>query len=166
MIDITSAQWQAWLQLFGWPSVRILAFLTASPIWSWSSVPRQFKLLFGVAMAFAIAPSLPPMPSVPLFSLESVGIMLQQILIGAAMGLVLRIMIAVVINAGEYISMQMGLGFATFFSPDSGTNTMVLSRFLEMITLLMFLALNGHLITRDPGLDLRGAPGGRHFDRR
>ncbi|WFF42831.1 flagellar biosynthetic protein FliR [Salinicola endophyticus] len=147
MIDITSAQWQAWLQLFGWPSVRILAFLSASPIWSWSSVPRQFKLLFGVAMAFAIAPSLPPMPSVPLFSLESVGIMLQQILIGAAMGLVLRIMIAVVINAGEYISMQMGLGFATFFSPDSGTNTMVLSRFLEMITLLMFLAMNGHLIT-------------------
>jgi flagellar biosynthetic protein FliR len=95
----------------------------------------------------AIAPALPPMPAIPLFSLASFGIMLQQILIGIAMGLVLRIMIAVVQTAGEFISMQMGLGFATFFQPDAGTNTMVLSRLLELLTLLMFLAMDGHLIT-------------------
>lgn len=146
MIDITSAQWQAWLQLFFWPTVRILAFVMASPLWGMPSVPRQFKVLFGVGLAFAIAPALPPMPNVPLFSLASVGIMLQQLLIGVAMGMVLRIMIAVVQTAGEFISMQMGLGFASFYTPDSGTNTMVLSRLFEMLTLLMFLALNGHLI--------------------
>ncbi|WP_110665426.1 flagellar biosynthetic protein FliR [Salinicola halophilus] len=147
MIEITSAEWQSWIQLLWWPLLRILAFLMASPLWGWSSLPRQFKLLFGVAMTIAIAPTLPPMPDIALVSLESVALTLQQLLIGIAMGLVLRIMIAVVQTAGEFISMQMGLGFASFFTPDSGTNTMVLSRFLEMITLLMFLALDGHLIS-------------------
>lgn len=147
MIEITSAQWQSWLQLLWYPLVRILAFVMASPLWGWSSLPRQFKLLFGVALAIAIAPTLPAMPDVALFSVEGVGVMAQQVLIGVAMGLVLRIMIAVVQTAGEFISMQMGLGFASFFTPDSGTNTMVISRFLEMITLLMFLALDGHLIS-------------------
>lgn len=147
MIDITYAQWQGWIQLFFWPTVRILAFFMASPLWSTPSVPRQVKLLFGVGIALAIAPSLPPMPVIPLFSVESIGIMLQQILIGIAMGMVLRIMIAVVQTAGEFISMQMGLAFATFYQPDAGTNTMVISRLLEMLTLLMFLAMNGHLIS-------------------
>lgn len=147
MIDITSAQWQGWLQLFFWPTVRILAFFMASPLWSLPSVPQPVKVLFGVGIALAIAPALPPMPAIPLVSLESFGLMLQQILIGVAMGLVLRIMIAVVQTAGEFISMQMGLGFATFYQPEAGTNTMVISRMLEMLTLLMFLAMNGHLVT-------------------
>jgi len=147
MIDITSAQWESWIRLFFWPTVRILAFFMASPLWSLPSVPTPVKALLGAAIAVAIAPALPPMPAIPLFSLASFGIMLQQILIGIAMGLVLRIMIAVVQTAGEFISMQMGLGFATFFQPDAGTNTMVLSRLLEILTLLMFLAMNGHLIT-------------------
>ncbi|WP_303856096.1 flagellar biosynthetic protein FliR [Salinicola salarius] len=147
MIDITSAQWESWIRLFFWPTVRILAFFMASPLWSLPSVPTPVKALLGAAIAVAIAPALPPMPAIPLFSLASFGIMLQQILIGIAMGLVLRIMIAVVQTAGEFISMQMGLGFATFFQPDAGTNTMVLSRLLEILTLLMFLAMDGHLIT-------------------
>ncbi|GHB08610.1 flagellar biosynthetic protein FliR [Salinicola rhizosphaerae] len=147
MIDITSAQWQSWITLFFWPTVRILAFLMASPLWSTSAVPRQVKLLFGMAIALAIAPTLPPMPDIPLFSLTGLVVMLQQLLIGIAMGMVLRIMIAVVQTAGEFISMQMGLGFATFYQPEAGTNTMVLSRFLEIMTLLMFMAMNGHLIS-------------------
>ncbi|WP_251978172.1 flagellar biosynthetic protein FliR [Salinicola avicenniae] len=146
MIDITYAQWQGWLQLFFWPTLRILAFTMASPLWSMPSLPRQVRVLFGVGIAVAIAPALPAMPTIPIVSLEGLGLMVQQILIGVAMGLVLRIMIAVVLTAGEFISMQMGLGFATFYQPDSGTNTMVLSRILEMFTLLMFLAMNGHLI--------------------
>ena len=66
-------------------------------------------------------------------------------LIGIALGMVLRVTIAVVQAAGEFIGLQMGLAFATFFTPGVG-NSMVLSRIFQMITLLMFLALNGHLI--------------------
>jgi hypothetical protein len=42
---------------------------------------------------------------------------------------------------GDICGMQMGLAFATFFSADTSTNSLVLSRYLGMITILMFLAL-------------------------
>ena len=74
--------------------------------------------------------------------------MVEQTLIGVAMGLALRVMFTVVQAAGEFIGLQMGLAFATFVSPD-GANTMILSRLFYMITLLMFLAVNGHLIVID-----------------
>jgi flagellar biosynthetic protein FliR len=40
----------------------------------------------------------------------------------------------------------MGLSFATFFDPGSGGNTMVLARLLNVIAMLIFLALDGHLM--------------------
>lgn len=40
----------------------------------------------------------------------------------------------------------MGLAFATFFSPDSGANTMILSRVLYAFSLLFFVAIDGHLL--------------------
>ena len=76
----------------------------------------------------------------------SVGIIAEQMVIGVAIGLVMHILFAIVQAAGDFIGLKMGLAFASFFDTASGTNIMVLSRILYMITLLMFLALNGHLM--------------------
>ncbi len=49
-------------------------------------------------------------------------------------------------QAGEIIGLQMGLSFASFFDRAAGGQTMVLSRFLNLIAMLLFLALDGHLL--------------------
>ncbi|SES01255.1 flagellar biosynthetic protein FliR [Vreelandella subterranea] len=146
MVEVTFAQLQAWLVAFIWPFARITAFMAASPLWGHSSVPNQAKISLAAVVAVVIAPVLPPMPEVPLMSWAGAGIMVEQILIGIAIGLVMHIVFAVVQAAGEFIGLQMGLAFASFFDAASGTNIMVLSRILYMVTLLMFLALNGHLM--------------------
>ncbi|TDX30974.1 flagellar biosynthetic protein FliR [Modicisalibacter xianhensis] len=146
MVEVTFDQLQAWLVAFLWPFVRLTAFIMAAPLWGHTSIPRQVKIGFAAVLAFVIAPTLPPLPDVPIISWPSLGIMVEQMLIGVAIGLVMRVTLAVVMAAGEYIGLQMGLAFATFFSPDIGAQSMVLSRFLYMITLLMLLAFNGHLI--------------------
>lgn len=146
MVEVTFDQLQGWLLMFLWPFTRITGFLAASPLWGHSSVPNQAKVGLAALVAMAIAPLLPPLPEVPLVSWAGLGIMVEQMLIGIAMGLVMRVTFAVVMATGEFIGLQMGLAFATFFDPSSGTNMVVLSRFLYMVTLLMFLAFNGHLI--------------------
>ncbi|MFC3285178.1 flagellar biosynthetic protein FliR [Litchfieldella rifensis] len=146
MVEVTFAQLQGWLMLFLWPFVRITAFLMAAPLMGHSSVPRQAKIGLAALLTVVVGPNLPPLPDAPLMSWASLGIMVEQMLIGIAIGLIMRVMFAVVQAAGEFIGLQMGLAFATFFSPDTGANTMILSRLLYMITLLMFLAFNGHLI--------------------
>ena len=145
MVEVTFAQLQGWLVAFFWPFVRITAFMTATPLWGHSSIPTPAKVSLAAVIAIVIAPVLPPMPAVPLMSWAGLGI-IEQMLIGIAIGLVMHVVFAVVQAAGEFIGLQMGLAFASFFDMSSGTNIMVLSRILYMITLLMFLAFNGHLM--------------------
>ncbi|HSP58486.1 MAG TPA: flagellar biosynthetic protein FliR [Halomonas sp.] len=146
MIEVTFDQLQGWLVAFLWPFTRITAFMAASPLWGHSSVPNQVKVALAALVSVVIAPLLPPLPDVPVVSWAGVGILAEQMLIGVAMGLVMRVTFAAVQATGEFIGLQMGLAFATFFDPNSGTNMVVLSRILYMISLLMFLAFNGHLI--------------------
>ncbi|GEK48004.1 flagellar biosynthetic protein FliR [Halomonas pacifica] len=146
MVEITFAQLQAWLVAFLWPLMRISGFMLAAPLWGHSSVPNPVKIAFAVLVTVAAAPLLPPLPQVPLISWASLGIVVEQLIIGIAIGLVMQVTLAVVQATGEFIGLSMGLAFATFFDPSSGTNTMVLSRVLYMITLLMFLAFDGHLV--------------------
>ncbi len=49
-------------------------------------------------------------------------------------------------TASEFVGLQMGLSFASFFDPSAGANTAVLSRLFNMVAMLTFLALDGHLL--------------------
>ncbi|MCE8040533.1 flagellar biosynthetic protein FliR [Halomonas daqingensis] len=146
MVEVTFDQLHGWLVLLLWPFVRILAFFQAAPLWGHTSVPNQAKIALAFLITVVIAPVLPPMPDVPLVSWAGFGIMVEQMLIGIAIGLVMHVVFAVVQAAGEFIGLQMGLAFATFFDAGSGTNSMILSRIFFMVALLMFLALGGHLM--------------------
>ncbi|RUO59045.1 flagellar biosynthetic protein FliR [Pseudidiomarina insulisalsae] len=146
MLSITSGQLETWITLFFWPFCRFMGLFLIAPVLSHSSVPRVVKIGLCALLALALAPLLPPPPQVPLFSWASAGIVLEQLLIGVTIGFVLQVLFAAVQAAGEFIGLQMGLAFATFFAPDSGTNTMILSRVLYTFALLLFLAIDGHLL--------------------
>lgn len=146
MFTVDAAQLELWITAFLWPLARITGFLAASPLWGHSSVPTQAKIGLAVLVSILVAPTLPPLPDAGPFTWAGAGILLEQIVVGVAIGLVMQIAFATVQAAGEFIGLQMGLAFATFFSPDTGTNTMILSRLLHMVTLLLFLAFDGHLV--------------------
>jgi flagellar biosynthetic protein FliR len=65
--------------------------------------------------------------------------------IGVAMGLTIRIIFVAIEMSGELVGLQMGLGFATFFNPQTKGFTPVVGQFLGILAALTFLALDGHL---------------------
>lgn len=146
MISISSVQLDAWIAAFIFPFSRILGFVATAPLWSTAGVPRRMRLLVGIAIATAIAPGLPPMPEVQPASMQGLWIMAQQMLIGIGMGFAVKIVFAAFDLAGEFIGTQMGLGFATFYDPLSSSQTPVVAEFTNLIALLLFLSLNGHLL--------------------
>lgn len=146
MISIGSAQIDTWIAAFIFPLARILAFIAAAPLWSTGGIPKRTRLIMAIAITVAITPSLPAMPVVQPASLAGLWIMLQQILIGIGMGFAARIVFAAFDMAGEFIGFQMGLGFATFFDPMSSSQTPVIAEFIGLISLLLFLSMNGHLL--------------------
>lgn len=146
MISIGSAQIDAWIAAFIFPLSRILAFIAAAPLWSNAGIPRRTRLILALAITVAIAPSLPAMPGVPAGSLSGLWIMFQQMLIGIGMGFAARIVFAAFDLAGEFIGFQMGLSFATFYDPLNASQTPVIAELISLVTLLLFLSMNGHLL--------------------
>jgi len=146
MLSFTDAQLNAWLVSFVWPLARILGLIMVAPLFGHRSVPRQVKVGLGVFLAIIISPTLPPLPDVLLGSWQGLHILVQQLLIGIALGFVMRVVFAAFEMAGEIVGLQMGLGFASFFDPQSAGQTLVLSRFFNLLAMLVFLAVNAHLL--------------------
>lgn len=146
MINISSVDLDAWINGLIFPLTRILAVIATAPVWSSAGVSRRVRLMLGIAITLALIPALPPMPAVAPGSGAGLWIMGQQILIGMGMGFAARTIYAAVDLAGNYISLQMGLGFATMYDPQNTAQTPVLSQFIGLLSLLVFLALNGHLM--------------------
>lgn len=147
MISFTSAQLDAWLAAFVFPLARILALLATMPPFNNAALPQRIRLIVGLAITFAVAPALPPMPAIPAGSWAGLLILAQQIVIGVMMGFTMRLAFAAIDLAGDLIGLQMGLSFARFYDPQSSGQTAVLGEFLGILTILIFLALNGHLLS-------------------
>lgn len=147
MISVTSAQLDAWLGLFIFPLTRILALLATAPVFNNAALPVRIRLVTGLAIAMALSPALPPPAPIPAGSWIGLAVIAEQLLIGVLMGFALRIAFVAIDVAGELIGLQMGLSFATFFDPLSSSVTPVMTSFLGLLTALIFLAMNGHLLT-------------------
>lgn len=149
MLSVTSAQLEGWLALLAFPMARILGFVGAAPVFGNNAVPRRIKLVVGLAVTMGVMPVVTATPPEAIDSWAGILILFQQTLIGVAMGLVLRVVFAALDLMGEIISLQMGLSFATFFDPVAGGQTAVVGEFLTLISTLVFLSLNGHLLMID-----------------
>lgn len=146
MISFTSAELNAWIAAFFFPLARILALLAAAPPFNNAGLTTRVRLALGLALAVAIAPALPAMPSIEPASGLGLMILAQQMIIGFAMGFVLRLVFSAIDLAGMMISTQMGLGFATAYDPQTAAQTPVVSELLGMLALLVFLSIDGHLM--------------------
>lgn len=146
MLTFTTAQLNGWLGAFLWPFVRIMALIGTAPLFNQPNIPNIVKIGVAGLLTFIIAPLLGPLPAVSVGSAAGLLIIAQQILIGAAIGMVMQIVFAAVEAAGEFAGLQMGLSFAQLITPTStGGATLVLANLLNVFCTLVFLAIDGHL---------------------
>ena len=145
MFSVTYAQLNLWLTSFLWPFTRILALIATAPLLSQQAIPIRVKVAVAGFLALIVAPTIGALPQVTVFSADGVMIIVNQFLVGAALGMTMQIAFAAIDAAGEFIGMQMGLGFAMLYDPREGGNSVVISRYLNTIAMLAFLVLDGHL---------------------
>ena len=146
MINLTSAQLDAWLLAWVFPMARTLGFIGLAPVFGYQGISRRIRLLVGLAIGFAVGQAIPTPPALLPGSYIGLAVFAQQILIGAGLGLAVRAVFAVTDVAGEIIGLEMGLSFASFFDPQSDASTVVISQILGIVTTLLFLSMNGHLL--------------------
>ncbi len=132
-----------------WPLIRISAFIMTCPVIGTRAVPARVKLILTLAITAVLVPVLPPAPDVAMLSATGLLVTAQQVIIGVALGLALRLVFMVLELAGQLIAMQMGLGFASMVDPANGSQVPVIAQFYVTIATLLFLATNGHLALID-----------------
>ncbi|WP_323017897.1 flagellar biosynthetic protein FliR [Castellaniella sp.] len=149
MIDVQIDQLYAWITGLLWPMFRIGGLVMLAPVLGESTVPIRIKVGVSVALTVVIAPLIGPIPAIPPGSYAGLLIAAQQVLIGMALGFCMRLIFTAAMMAGEFVGLPMGLAFASFFDPATGANTAVLSRLINIVAMLLFLAVNGHLLMLD-----------------
>jgi flagellar biosynthetic protein FliR len=135
----------AFAQTFMWPFLRAVGFVMVAPIFGAAVVPGRTKVIVALALGLLLAPIVPAPPPIGLFSAAFFLTIATQILVGAAIGFVVQLIFDALVIGGQTIAMTMGLGFATLIDAQRGASVPVVSQFMLIFGILIFLAINGHI---------------------
>ena len=146
MITLGAGELDAWLTAFFYPFFRIAALASTAPLLSHPSVPRQARVGLAILLTVLVAPLLPQIRPISPFSAPGLVLIAQQVIVGMALGFAMQVAFAAVELAGDVIGLQMGLSFAAFIDPQNSEQTPLIGGFFSLTLMLVFTAINGHLL--------------------
>ncbi len=126
-------------------SVRIIAWLAVVPPFAGRSVPTAAKVVLSLGLAFAVVPSVRG-GSIPTGTVELLLVVLTQVVVGTALGLVTYILLAAVATAGSLIDTFGGFQLAQGFDPLSMNMNTVFGKMHQMLAVMILFATGGHLM--------------------
>lgn len=130
-----------------WPFIRLSSFLIIVPVLGSRLIPARIRISLALVMTILVYPLLPDMPVIEALDVQTFILIFEQIIIGSTLGFLVFVLLQIFILAGQTISMQMGLGFASMVDPANGVSVAVLSQWYQVLVTLVYLAINGHLLT-------------------
>ncbi len=139
---------------------RIVALLFASPIFGWQLVPVPVRVGLAMVVTWFFATINPPtIEAASVHYVQAVVLIMQEAIIGLAIGLALRLIYSAIHQGGLMASQQMGSGDAGVIDPSSGERSKPIATMFEMLFALLFLSAGGHrFIIRLIAASFRGFP--------
>ena len=127
--------------------VRVSAFFVSVPLFSYRTIPQQVRIILAVALAWMMYYT---------FNIEPFEIngdylllILKEAIVGLMLGLAAAMIMSAVQIAGGFIDFQMGFAMANIIDPQTGTQSPLMGQFLNFLSLLLLLAINGHHLIID-----------------
>ena len=122
---------------------RIVSMLWLVPLFQSRSISVGYKAGLSLIIAFLLYTSISPpdMQGDAYLLLLAIG---KEILVGLSIGFMIRLLFAMVVAAGEVVSMQSGLSFARAMDPTLGASATVIEQFQSLLTTMIFLGIDGH----------------------
>jgi len=125
--------------------MRVSPILFMMPVFSSRSLPNLLKAGLTLTVSLILLPlvQLDPrlLPSEPI---QFGFLMAAELMIGLILGLSVKIIFTGIQMSGELAGFQMGLSLASVMDPQSEVNAPILSQFLYLVSLVVFLAVDGH----------------------
>lgn len=153
------------LQGLWWPFCRVMALLSAAPVIGEALLPVPVRVLLALVLAVVLMPAAAQgAVAIDPFSMHGIVATVEQAVIGFALGLALHLTMSVIALLGFIVSSQMGLSMAVMNDPINGNSSDVVSSLLYMLSVLVFFAIDGHLVvTGIAGASFQAWPVGGGF---
>ncbi len=134
------------LDLFIFMFIRITALIVSSPIFGRRTLPNVLKIGLCLFITYIVFASYTPKIA-PEYNgvLGFAMICLKEMLFGLVLGYVTTLFFSLVQTAGQVMDMQMGFGMVNVFDVQSNISVPVTGNLLNIVLLITFLGVNGHL---------------------
>lgn len=137
------------LMLFMLILMRMTGLIIFNPILGRRNVPSIIRsgivLVFSIVLFTASTEVVAEPATVVEFSL----LVLKELMVGYVLGFTVNLFLYVIIFAGEFIDMQMGLSMAKVFDAASNTSLSITATYFNILFMLLFFISNGHIIMLD-----------------
>ena|GEM_PF-19605 len=126
---------------------RVSGLILASPIFGRINIPQIAKIGLIVSLTFLFFTVFPQTAYIRYSTLMGfMLIALGELLLGIALAFVTNVFFALVaFTAGQMIDMQIGFGIVNVFDAQNNMQAPMMGNFLNLMLLLMFFVVNGHL---------------------
>lgn len=127
--------------------IRIASALAVLPIFRHRSVPASLKAGLALSLTFLIAPTIAPSMIHPSGTISDYLVMgLSETVCGLLMGFAGQFVFYAIEICGRILGLQSGLSIVATIDPNSEQQSDVLTQIYEMLAMLVFLSLDGHLM--------------------
>ena len=124
-------------------ATRMSGLVMVAPAYSARTVPAMVKAGLIVLVTAALAPALLANGAMPVVAPAP---LLAELLIGIGLGLGVAVLVGAAEVAGDVISLQTGLAGAASLDPLTQQQSQVLSDFLRLLVITLWLGVGGHLM--------------------
>ena len=109
-------------------------------------VPMRVRLVIAVVLTLVLMPLYREAYTVDLAQgfAPILGILIQEVLIGAVLGLTARLALSALLVAGTAIAFQLGLGFSMAVDPTQDQQSVLVSNFLAILGVALIFATDMH----------------------
>jgi flagellar biosynthetic protein FliR len=124
--------------------VRVMAMFMVAPLLSSGSIPGIARAGLALFITVAVYPQVAqagyPLPA---RDAHFILLLVGEAMVGVVIGLYMLLVFAVFQVAGEFFSLQMGLGASEVFDPLAQVEIPLMGQFLYLVSMLVFLEVDG-----------------------
>lgn len=125
--------------------VRMTGLFVVAPIFGRKNIPTYFKIGFSFFIALILVNTTAVQAAQYDDNLLSYALLIaKEFIVGLSIGFVAYLVFTAIYIAGEVIDMQIGFGIVNVLDPISNIQVPVTSNVYFIISMLLFLSINGH----------------------
>lgn len=127
--------------------VRILAFFTTMPIFSYRNIPNTLKIGVSFYLAWIMFITM-DFGSIPIDN-NYFLLIIKEVMVGLLIGIVAMMLIYAIQVAGHFMDMIIGFMIANVVDPQTGTQSPLIGTYLYTFALLLLLVTDAHHLLID-----------------